>query len=162
MTKFTLTSSAFEHGKNIPLECTHTECGGRNVSPQLEWHNPPPMARSFVLIVDDPDAKPFHDGKTFYHWILLHIPATIKSFPENAELDASIKPMTNDYGFENYGGPCPPKGSGIHHYHFRLFAIDEDIPAEFTDTIEHLREYLDDAKNTNVLGKTDLVGTYIR
>jgi hypothetical protein len=29
----------------------------------------------------------------------------------------------NDFGKPGYGGPCPPKGYGTHHYHFRLLAI---------------------------------------
>src|SRR5215472_7365889 len=29
----------------------------------------------------------------------------------------------NDFGTIGYGGPCPPKGHGTHHYHFRLLAI---------------------------------------
>ena len=29
----------------------------------------------------------------------------------------------NEFGKAGYGGPCPPKGLWIHHYHFRLLAI---------------------------------------
>jgi hypothetical protein len=30
----------------------------------------------------------------------------------------------NDFGATGYGGPCPPRGHGVHHYHFRLLALD--------------------------------------
>src|SRR5918993_785547 len=50
---FTLSSSAFGNGKRIPNR--HSRAGG-NVSPALEWHDAPPGTKSFVLIVEDPDA----------------------------------------------------------------------------------------------------------
>jgi phosphatidylethanolamine-binding protein (PEBP) family uncharacterized protein len=31
--------------------------------------------------------------------------------------------LRKDLGKPGYGGLCPPKGHGIHHYHFRLLAI---------------------------------------
>jgi phosphatidylethanolamine-binding protein (PEBP) family uncharacterized protein len=30
---------------------------------------------------------------------------------------------SNDFGNCRYDGPQPPAGHGIHHYHFRLFAL---------------------------------------
>ncbi|TIV27161.1 MAG: hypothetical protein E5V99_21775, partial [Mesorhizobium sp.] len=30
----------------------------------------------------------------------------------------------NDFGNAHYDGPQPPKGHGVHHYHFRLSALD--------------------------------------
>jgi hypothetical protein len=37
----------------------------------------------------------------------------------------------NDFGNAQYDGPQPPKGHGVHHYRFRLFALDVpelDVP----------------------------------
>jgi len=48
----TLSSSAFCHQSNIPAR--HT-CDGQNLAPPLAWSGAPAGARSFVLIVDDPD-----------------------------------------------------------------------------------------------------------
>ena len=28
-----------------------------------------------------------------------------------------------------YRGPAPPKGHGVHHYHFKLYALDGDLEA---------------------------------
>ena len=30
----------------------------------------------------------------------------------------------NDGGKIGYMGPCPPKGHGLHHYRFKLYALD--------------------------------------
>jgi hypothetical protein len=30
----------------------------------------------------------------------------------------------NDFGAARYDGPQPPPGHGVHHYHFRLTALD--------------------------------------
>jgi hypothetical protein len=31
-----------------------------------------------------------------------------------------------DFQQSGYGGPCPPRGHGMHHYHFRLLALSVD------------------------------------
>ena len=40
-----------------------------------------------------------------------------------APSDNSFKQATNDFSRVGYGGPCPPRGHGPHHYHFRLLAL---------------------------------------
>lgn len=52
-----LLSSAFANGDWIPR--IHT-VEGANLSPPLHWRHPPAGTRSFVLILDDPDAPPGH------------------------------------------------------------------------------------------------------
>jgi phosphatidylethanolamine-binding protein (PEBP) family uncharacterized protein len=37
-----------------------------------------------------------------------------------------FKQAVNDFGRVGYGGPCPPKGHGPHHYRFRLVALEVD------------------------------------
>jgi phosphatidylethanolamine-binding protein (PEBP) family uncharacterized protein len=32
----------------------------------------------------------------------------------------------NDFGRPGYGGPCPPRGDGPHHYRLRLLALSTD------------------------------------
>ena len=51
MTTFTLTSPAFSQGAPIPKRYAKD---GDNISPELEWTDPPPGARSFVLIIGGP------------------------------------------------------------------------------------------------------------
>src|SRR5574340_1065422 len=113
-----LTSPAFANGANIPVAYT---CEGGDRSPALAWSGPPSGVRSYVLIVDDPDAP----SGTFTHWILFDVPASVTSLPETAGGEkAGGKQGRNDFGRTGYRGPCPPRGHGPHRYYFRLFALN--------------------------------------
>src|SRR5690242_4680187 len=67
-----LLSNAFETGGLIPPIYT---CDGQNISPPLNWENAPANTKSFVLIMDDPDAP----VGTWDHWLLFNIPSTVNS-----------------------------------------------------------------------------------
>src|SRR5438093_9758562 len=111
---FTLTSPSFAEGEAIPVK--HT-CDGENKAPALRWEGAP-AAKSFVLIVDDPDAP----GGTFTHWVLFDIPGAQRELPEGP---AGVPGVggANDFGKNGYGGPCPPRGAP-HRYYFTLSALD--------------------------------------
>src|SRR5262249_61080363 len=51
--KFKLNSHSFSDGATIPKKYT---CDGDDLSPELHWTDQPSAAKSFALIVDDPDA----------------------------------------------------------------------------------------------------------
>jgi Raf kinase inhibitor-like YbhB/YbcL family protein len=116
LTKLDLTSSAFAAGQAIPTQYT---CDGANQSPGLSWSEPPPGTKSFALVVDDPDAP----SGTFRHWGAYDIPASTRSLAAGQAIGSQA---VNGHGKLGYGGPCPPKGNGPHHYHFKLFALDID------------------------------------
>jgi Raf kinase inhibitor-like YbhB/YbcL family protein len=123
----TITSPAFKHGEVIPTRHTRD---GDNLSPPLEWRDAPPETKSFVLIVEDPDAP----SGTFRHWAMYNIPAGETDLPEGASGQGRSGAGEGVNGFRNtrYDGPQPPKGHGPHHYHFRLAALDAerlDMPA---------------------------------
>lgn len=107
--------SAFPEGGMIPPKYT---CNGENVSPAIEWSGAPANAKSFALILDDPDAP----GGLFTHWLLWNIPASSHSLSENFKASGHETAGENDFGKRGYGGPCPP--SGTHRYYFRLYALD--------------------------------------
>jgi hypothetical protein len=111
-----LTSSAFAADAAIPVR--HT-CNGQDLSPPLSWSGVPAAAKSLALICEDPDAP----GGTFYHWGLYDLPADLGALAEGASMPKGAKAVHNDFGSIGYRGPCPPKGHGSHHYHFRLFAL---------------------------------------
>jgi hypothetical protein len=150
-----LESSAFRDGAPIPA--THSRDGG-DVSPPLSWTDPPAGTRSFALVCDDPDAP----RGTWVHWVLWDIPAAARSLAEGA--GSSEKPAgggvhgSNDFEERRWGGPAPPRGHGVHHYRFHLYALD----AELTLKPGATRAALDDAMKGHVLADATLVGTYRR
>jgi Raf kinase inhibitor-like YbhB/YbcL family protein len=125
---FTLTSSAFKSNAAIPEKYSFNAmgCTGQNVSPPLEWKNVPAGTKSLALMVHDPDAP---TGSGWWHWVLYNIPADATSLPEGATaatLPKGAMQGNTDFGKPGWGGPCPPPGSGKHHYNFTLFALKVD------------------------------------
>lgn len=151
---FTLKSNAFEAGETIPTRYT---CDGEDVSPPLEWTDPPEETVAFALICDDPDAP----RGTWTHWVLYNIPADFRllreGVPTTERLNWGGIQGRNDFGQIGYGGPCPPRGPA-HRYYFRLFALDEqiDLPAGATRQ-EVLRRI-----HGHILAEAELMGRYAR
>lgn len=121
----TVTSTAFANGATMPTAEAVTGCGGSNVSPDLTWSGAPANTQSFVITEFDPDAP---TGAGFWHWTLFNVPATVTSIAGGAGTNPpSGTSGLNDYGSLGYGGPCPPVGDGIHHYHFTISALDTTL-----------------------------------
>ncbi len=101
-------------------------CDGENISPSLEWDDPPPDTQSFALIFDDPDARQVV-GEIWIHWLLYNLSAQTRALPENVssddDLPAGSRQGKNTWGELSYGGPCPPAGRH-HRYYFKLYALD--------------------------------------
>jgi Raf kinase inhibitor-like YbhB/YbcL family protein len=147
-----LTSSAFGPNGTIPRR--HT-CEGEDLAPQLAWSDAPPATKSFVLIVDDPDAPdPAAPKMTWVHWVMYDIPPGVHSLPEGGSTPAGARDGINDWRRTGYGGPCPPKGR--HRYLFRLYALD----LVFGDLRRPTKEQLLAAMQPHVLAQAELVGTY--
>ena len=109
-----ITSPSFNHNEKIPQKFT---CDGGDINPQLVISNVPIDGKSLALIVDDPDAS----GGTFTHWTVWNIDQQTTFIKEESKPPKSIE-GTTDFGRIGYGGPCPPQG--VHHYHFKLYALD--------------------------------------
>jgi Raf kinase inhibitor-like YbhB/YbcL family protein len=148
---FTLASSTFKPNTAMPLKTVYTQCGGSNVSPQLQWSGAPKGTKSFALIVHDPDAP--HPGG-WYHWIFYNVPAATASLSEQGTMP-SAKLGKNDFGDTAYDGPCPPPGK-VHHYNFTLYALDEAHVGGDALTGPQLER----AIAGHVLAKTTLTGLY--
>ena len=52
------------------------------------------------------------------------IPTTVTRFKED-DVPAGVIQGLNGFGKNNYGSPCPP--SGVHHYLFDLYALDNTL-----------------------------------
>jgi Raf kinase inhibitor-like YbhB/YbcL family protein len=113
-------TSVFEPAGQIPARFT---CDGRDDSPALRWSDVPDGVKSFVLIVDDPDAP----GGTFVHWVLYDLPPEARALTEGIPPRGSVAgggtQGLNDFGRVGYDGPCPPAGPA-HRYVFTLSALD--------------------------------------
>jgi len=152
---FTLTSTSFAHGAEIPAR--HT-CEGSDLSPALVWTGVPQGTRSLALIVDDPDAPdPARPLRIYVHWVLYDIPATASGLPEGAtraELPRGTLEGLNDWKRTGYGGPCPPIGR--HRYFHKLYALDVVLPDLNTPS----KAALEAAMEGRVLARAELMGTY--
>ena len=149
LTRLSLTSEAFANGAAIPAQYT---CDGSGRSPGLRWSDPPSGTKSFALVIEDPDAP----GGTFRHWGLYDIPASARSIEPGQRIGNEV---TNDFGKPGYGAPCPPNGHGLHHYHFRLFALATDrlnlAPNAKVIDVENKAQ-------SQAIAEGNLIGTYER
>lgn len=154
------TSGAFATWGKIPRR--HAWRGeGQNISPPLAWPAPPEGTVEQVLICDDPDAP---RTEPWVHWLLYGLG------PEVTALEEGLPPATtltrppgarqglNSWGDAGWGGPFPPRGHGVHHYRFRIWALDRrlELPPGAG------RAQVERAMRGHVLGQAELVGTYER
>lgn len=150
-----LQSPAFQSKGEIPA--VHT-CDGRDISPALVWSGAPAGTRSFVLIVDDPDAPdPAAPKRTYVHWVLYDIPGDASGLPEAADsaaLPRGTREGVNDWDRAGYGGPCPPIGR--HRYFFKLSALDTMLG----DLRRARKADVERAMQGHVIAHAELVGTY--
>jgi Raf kinase inhibitor-like YbhB/YbcL family protein len=107
----TISSPAFGNGAPIPVQYT---CKGAGISPPLAWSAPLGAA----LVVDDPDAV----NGLFIHWIVAGI-APGSGSTGDGQTPAGGTALPNTAGRPEYKGPCPPSGTGTHHYRFTLYQL---------------------------------------
>ncbi len=129
---------------------------GANRSPPLTWTRVA-GARSYAVVVEDPDAP---GSRPFVHWLVWNIPATVTALPAGLPGSARLaqppgaEQGRNDADATGWFGPRPP--SGVHHYHFRVFALDAPLPLPPGAD----RQALGAAMSGHILGAGDLVATF--
>lgn len=127
--QFKLSSPAFADDAPLPLKYAGgTLCGkdsrGGNVSPPLAWTNPPTGAKSFAVVMIDPDGR---RGLGSVHWVAYNIPASRTGLQEGeggAPPPADVTPGRNSRGTAGYSGPCGPPADAPHHYVIDVLALD--------------------------------------
>lgn len=130
---------------------SQNDCGGRNVSPALQWRNAPTGTRSFAITIFDPDGA---KGLGVVHWVMYRIPASTTSLTAGGEPPTGALMGLNVSGQAAYRGPCPPAGEIAHHYVVQIYALDlapDSLPAGLT------RDALHAAIKNHVLANTSIV-----
>ena len=149
-----LKSSDFAPGADIPKQFT---CSGADISPALEWSDPPVATKSFALIADDPDAP----AGTWVHWVLYDLPPNLRALPQNypkTEQSADgLHQGLNDFRKIGYGGPCPPPGKP-HRYYFKLYALDAKLNLKPGAT----KKDVEAAMKGHILAQGEYMGRYAR
>jgi Raf kinase inhibitor-like YbhB/YbcL family protein len=135
-------------------------CRGKNHSPALAWSGEPAGTQSFGVTMFDPDAP---TGHGWWHWTVFDIPANVHQLAAGAgdAVSTGLPPGAVegrvDFGYQHYGGPCPPPGAPPHHYEITVYALrvatlplDKNAPAPVVS--EQLR--------ANALASAEIVGRY--
>lgn len=144
-----LSKSFAGNNKNSPA------CTGENVSPALSWSNAPQGTKSFALLVTDPVGG---KGMGVTHMVVYNIPATTTAFAQGAlTTGKGYTGGKNSPGTPDWYGPCPPAGSGMHHYNFVVIATDLP-PAQLKAGLTH--DALLKQLKGHALGAASLVGRF--
>jgi Raf kinase inhibitor-like YbhB/YbcL family protein len=160
--QFRLTSPDIQEGHFMAktFEFNGFGCDGPNLSPALNWSNPPTGTQGFAITVFDPDAP---TGSGFWHWLVSGVPATVMSLAQGAastgELPAGCRTFKNDYGIQTFGGACPPQGHGMHRYQFTVWALPDADLAIPDDASAAVVGFM---LNATAIAKATLTTTYAR
>jgi Raf kinase inhibitor-like YbhB/YbcL family protein len=143
-----LSSPDFKEGENIPERFT---CDGKDISPTLQIEGVPKEAEGLVVIVEDRDAP----GGNFTHWLMWNVAPNLTEIVGNKPPSGALEGI-NDFGKKKYSGPCPPPG--IHHYYFKLYALDTtlNLPPKSK------RKTVDSAMKGHIIVEATLMGRYAR
>lgn len=150
---FELTSTAFADGETIPKKYTGE---GDDISPQLSWIGLPDGTKELALICDDPDAP---TPQPWVHWVIYKIPVDFDTLAQAVNTaDTKLLEGLNSWPTIGYRGPMPPPGHGLHHYYFKLYALDE--PLDVAAGLD--KQGLLEAMKGHIIAQTQLIGTYQR
>jgi len=162
---FKLSSPDIKAGGTIAknFEFNGFGCSGENKSPVLKWSGAPKTAKSFAVMVHDPDAPT--GGAGWWHWVVINVPADVRELKSDAgnasgaNLPTGARQVRTDFGSAAWGGMCPPQGDKPHRYNFTVYALKVDkldIPADATAALAGFMI------NANSVGKASFTGKYGR
>lgn len=160
-TTFTISSSeadgGFNPGGTIPDEFKYNQsgqCSGQNNFPKLVWTGVPASTASFVLIVEDPD------GGDWVHLNLYNIAGSATGIDKLTASSYSITfPLgtagQNSFGQSNWGGPCPPSGTGTHGYKFKVYALNVATISALADVT---RSQFETDHSSKIIASAEITG----
>ena len=101
-------------------------------------------------------------GYPYVHWDVYNIPGSTREITEGATLRAmpagSIE-GANDDNVPKYSGPCPPTGTGTHHYYFALYALNtETLNVNRYKAIK--RSEFETLYASNIIQKVEIIGLF--
>ena len=119
-------SPAFK--ENAMLDRAYT-CDGKNLSPPLNWANPPPNTQAYALVIYSPDWP----GQMIYKWIVINIPKEITSLEQgqSESLPSGAIAAKNSFDDDVYRGPCAPDNK-LYHYVVVIYALDRKLEVDDT------------------------------
>lgn len=133
----------FKNNEQLPTKYT---CSIKNPEvPVLQWSGAPAETKSFVVIMDDPDAP---GDEPYVHWVVFNIPGDATS------VQGGVLGSTSGKGI-GFTPACPPPGK-VHHYKFTVYALKDmlDLPAGST------KREVSMALKKHVLVQSSITGTY--
>ena len=146
-------SPAFANNEKIPAKYT---ADGENINPSLTISEIPKNTKSLVLIVDDPDAQRVV-GYTWIHWVVFNI-QTEGDTIEIKENSIPGTPGESTYKKPEYGGPSPPTGTGVHNYHFKIYALNKKLELPEMSPLDSIQKEI----QNHILAESILTGQYSR
>ncbi|OLU27314.1 phosphatidylethanolamine-binding protein [Pseudomonas sp. PA15(2017)] len=129
---FALSSADFQDNERLQQRfagnaSSNPNCTGENISPTLQWKNPPSNTKSFALTMVDPTGK---NGLGVDHLVIYNIPVERTGFAQGElTTDIDYTSGVTTPATKGYFGPCPPYGTGEHHYIFTVIATDLQVDA---------------------------------
>jgi len=141
MSPFQIHSQSIHDNQMIDDRFTHYF---DNQMPDITWTDLPTDTKDLLLICYDPDALKLA-GKVWIHLLVTNM---------------HDEPMylKNDLGTLKYEGPRPPPNTGVHHYHYKLYALNCELDLDaskryrYTDIMELLQD--------KVIAESEIVGLY--
>lgn len=150
ITQFQIMTDSFENKELMNVKYTKY---GANEIPNIWWTGVPKGTDNLLLLCYDEEAIPVA-GKVWIHWFVYNIDSSTSKL-----VKGHYEEGCNSFEKNNYGGPRPPKNTGIHKYRFKLFALNEKIMFE-----KKCYEYEDIIKRIKgkVVKTTEIIGLYER
>ena len=150
MPEFSITSSDFEEGGEIPKKFGYKH---GNEQPDIGFGHIPNETKTLALIMDDPDAMGAV-GKVWVHWLLFYENMQIADFDFAREKGRRTIFGKTDFGEIGYGGPAPPDKR--HTYVFKAYALDVELDLKEGFS----KQELEDAMKGHIIAEAKLTGTF--
>src|SRR5262245_63129334 len=111
-----MTTTAWQDGQMIPGKYTQD---ANQVSPALNWTNPPQGTMSFVISMEDPDVAVNRTTDTQVHWLVWNMPASTTGLPEGVPQGAQLPDGSRQNSATGpvYRGPGAPATGQIGRAH---------------------------------------------